>query len=98
MGLLQWFSGKESACKAGDEDLIPGWGRSPGEGSGNLLQHSCLGNPMDRGAWWAAVHVVTNEWDTSPKDRDFIFVSAAESPGFAGGSESKGSLGPIVVK
>ena len=38
--------------------MIPGWGRSPKEGSGNLLQYSCLGNPMDRGAWWATVHRV----------------------------------------
>ena len=65
MGLLQWFSGKESACKAGDEDLIPGWGRSPGEGSGNLLQHSCLGNPMDRGVWLATVPGVAKELGTT---------------------------------
>ena len=38
--------------------LIPGIGRSPGEGNGNPLQYSCLGNPMDRGAWWATVHEV----------------------------------------
>ena len=37
---------------------IPGLGRSPGEGNGNPLQYSCLGNPMDRGAWWATVHGV----------------------------------------
>ena len=43
--------GKESACNAGDPSLIPGLGRSPGEGDGNLLQYSCLENPMDRGAW-----------------------------------------------
>ena len=42
--------GKESACNAGDPGLIPGLGRSPGEGNGNPLQHLCLGNPMDRGA------------------------------------------------
>ena len=47
---------KESACKAGDPDLIPGSGRSPGEGNGNPLQYSCLENPMDRGAWRATVH------------------------------------------
>ena len=41
---------KESACKARDPDLIPGSGRSPGEGNGNPLQYSCLENPMDRGA------------------------------------------------
>ena len=50
--------GKESACNAGDMGLIPGSGRSPGEVSGNPLQYSCLGNPMDRKAWWAAVHGV----------------------------------------
>ena len=44
---------------AGDSGSIPGLGRSPGEGNGNPLQYSCLENPMDRGAWWAAVHEVT---------------------------------------
>ena len=38
--------------------LIPGLGRSPGKGNGNLLQYSCLENPMDTGAWWAAVYEV----------------------------------------
>ena len=42
---------KASACKAGDPGLIPGSGRSPGEGNGNPLQYSCLENPMDGGAW-----------------------------------------------
>ena len=46
--------GKESACNAGDRGLIPGSGRSPGEGNGYPLQ--CLENPMDREAWWATVH------------------------------------------
>ena len=50
--------GKESACNAGELGLIPGSGRSPGEGNGNPLQYSCLENPMDRGAWWATVHGV----------------------------------------
>ena len=50
--------GKESACNAGDLGLIPGSGRSPGEGHGNPLQDSCLENPMDRKAWWATVHGV----------------------------------------
>ena len=44
--------------------LVPGLERSLGEGNGNLLQHSCLGNPMDRGAWWATAHGVT-ESDTT---------------------------------
>ena len=52
--------GKESACNAGAPGLIPGSGRSPGEGNGNPLQYSCLGNPMDREAWWAAVHGVAS--------------------------------------
>ena len=50
---------------AGDVGLILGSGRSPGEGNGNLLQYSCLGNPMDRGAWWATVYGVTKELDTT---------------------------------
>ena len=49
---------KESACKVGDPGLILGSGRSPGEGHGNPLQRSCLENPMDRGAWQAAVQRV----------------------------------------
>ena len=43
--------GKESACSVGDLGLIPGSGRSPGEGNGNPLQYYCLENSMDRGAW-----------------------------------------------
>ena len=50
---------KESAYNAGDLGSIPGSGRSPGEGNGYPLQYSCLENPMDRGAWWAIVHGVT---------------------------------------
>ena len=46
----------------GDEVSIPGSGRSPGGGHGNLLQYSCLENPIDRGAWWAIVHRVTKSW------------------------------------
>ena len=52
-------SGKESTYNAGDTGdvgSIPGSRRSPGGGHGNLLQYSCLENPMDRGAWWATVH------------------------------------------
>ena len=48
--------GKETACNAGDPSLIPGLGRSPGEGNDYSLQYSCLGNPMDREAWQATVH------------------------------------------
>ena len=48
--------GKGSACNVRDLGSIPGLGRSPGEGSGSLLQNSCLENPMDRGTWQATVH------------------------------------------
>ena len=44
---------KNPPANAGDAGLIPGSGRYPGEGHGNPLQYSCLGNPIDRGAWWA---------------------------------------------
>ncbi|XDA71135.1 hypothetical protein R6Z07F_001490 [Ovis aries] len=53
-----WLSGKDSDCEAGDLGFSPGSGRSPGKGNGNPLQYSCLGNPMERGAWWATVHGV----------------------------------------
>ena len=46
------------ACNAGDVGLLSGSGRPPGEGHGSPLQYSCLGNPMDRGAWRARVHGV----------------------------------------
>ena len=47
---------------ARDTDLTPELGRSPGGGQGNPLQYSCLGNPMDRGDWWATDHGVTKNW------------------------------------
>ena len=55
--------GKESVCNVRDLGLILGSGRSPGEWHGNPLQDSCLENLMDRGAWWAAVHMVCKELD-----------------------------------
>ena len=57
------FSGslddENSACNAGDPGLIPGSGRSSGEGNGNPLHYSCQDNPLDRGNWWVTVHRVT---------------------------------------
>ena len=64
-GLPQWLSVKNPPATAGDVSSIPGSGRSPGEGNGNPLQYSCLGNPMDRGAWRTTVHEVTKESDTT---------------------------------
>ena len=54
-----WLGGKESICQCRRWGSTPGSGRSPGGGNGNPLQHSCLGNHMDRGSWWATVHGVT---------------------------------------
>ena len=58
---------------------IPGWGRSPGEGNGNLLQYSCLGNPMDRGAWLATVHGVAKKSDTT--EQLTVSLGGGESSG-----------------
>ena len=63
VGLPRWLVVKKpsaNAGAAGDAGSVPGLGRFPGEGNGNLLQFSCLGNPMDRGAWWATVHGVAS--------------------------------------
>jgi len=50
------------ACNAGEPGLIPGLGRSSGEGNGNPLQYSCLGNSMDREAWQTMAHGVAKSW------------------------------------
>ena len=55
---------KNLPANAGDLGSIPGLERSPGKGNGNPLQYSCLENSMDRGAWWATVHGVTEQSDT----------------------------------
>ena len=63
VGLLGGSVVENPPATSGDTGSIPGSGRSPGERNGNSLQYSCLGNPMDRGASWAAVHGVANESD-----------------------------------
>ena len=72
LGFPGGSEGKESTCNAGDPGWIPGLGRSPGEGTGYPLQCSCLENPMDGGAWWAAVHGVVKS-RTWPSDFTFTF-------------------------
>ena len=57
--------GKESACSAGDQGLIPRSGRSPGEGNGNPLQFSCLENSMDRETWRVTICGGHRELDTT---------------------------------
>ena len=64
---------KASACNVRDLGSIPGLGRSPGEGNGNLLQYSFLENPMDGGAWWAIVHGVAKS-QTQLSDFTFPFI------------------------
>ena len=82
--VLKSFSGssvgKESACSAGNLDLIPRSGRSTEEGNGNPLQYSCLENPMDRGAWQVTAHVVAR-----------IGYNSA-TKGFPGGASGKKNL------
>ena len=76
MGFPGSSDGKLSACNAGDPGLIPGFGRSPGEGTGNPLQYSSLENPMDRGAWQARVNGITRSQthlsSTLKKGRDIL--------------------------
>ena len=87
----RWFSGKESTSNARDAGLIAGLRRSPGEGNGSPLQYSCLGNPMDRGAWWATAHGVTKnqtrqEW-LNNNNWMFIVLLCPLIP-FAGGGKT----------
>ena len=64
-----------NAGDARDLSLIPGWGRSPRVGNGNPLQYSCLGNPMDRGAWRATIHgVLESQMGLSPGQCDSVIV------------------------
>ena len=63
VGLPDGSAVKNPPANAEDVGWIPGLGRSPGEGNGNPLEYSCLGYPLDRGAWQATVHRVTKEVD-----------------------------------
>ena len=62
MGFPGGSAVKNPPASAGEAGSIPGLGRSPGGGLGNPLQYSCLGNPLDRGAWWVTLHgVIKNQ-------------------------------------
>ena len=56
--MTQLVKNPSANAEARDRHLIPGLGRSPGEGNGNQIQYSCLENPKDRGAWWGTDHGV----------------------------------------
>ncbi|CAM9166098.1 unnamed protein product [Rangifer tarandus platyrhynchus] len=71
-GLPRWLSGKKSTYQAGSVGLIPGSGRSPGEGYGNPFQYSCLENSRDRGAWQATVHGDAKESDMTWQQQCWI--------------------------
>ena len=102
MGFPGGSDGKESACNVEDPSSIPGSGRPPGEGNGNPLQYSYLGNPMDRGAWWATVHRVAKSqtWLS-----DFTLATWCEEPthwkrpdaGKDWGQEEKGATEDEIV-
>ena len=73
-GLLQWLSGKEFTCNAGDAGLILGSEGAPGGGNGNPLQYSSLRNPMDRGTWRATVQRVAESDTTEQLDKHICNV------------------------
>ena len=99
-GLPWWLSGKESPAIQ-EHGLFPLLGRSPGEGNGNPLQDSCLGNPMDRGAWWATVHGVAKEVDmtqqlnNSPRETVLLRLGLGQCLGYSLGFWCPPALGGL---
>ena len=93
LGFPYGSAGKESTCNVGDLGLIPGLGRSPGEGKGYPLQYSGLENSMDQGAWWATLHGVPKSWAGLSDFHFFIFPCSLcryqlplnDSPSFGAG-------------
>ena len=92
-GFTGGSDGKESTCNVGDLGSIPGLGRFPGGRHGNPLQYSCLENLMDRGAWQATAHRVTQSWTRLKRLSvhvctvdEYELVSFLKSLRFPGGS------------
>ena len=79
LGFPGGSDGKESACDAGDTGLIPGQGRCPGEENGYSLQHSCLENSTDRGAWRAIIHGVAESDMTKQLTHSCVCVSLSQA-------------------
>jgi len=92
--VVQWEGIHCSARDTGDSGLIPGLGRSPGEGSGHPLQYSFLANPMDREAWRAAVHGVAWGNDLVTKEQQEI---SHPSTGISSTKESGFTLKDLIV-
>ena len=69
-----WHSGKESSCHTGHAGSIPGLGGFLGDRDGSPLQYTCLGNPTDRGAWWATVHGITTKSGTTQQLNNYKVI------------------------
>ena len=80
-GFLGGSASKESACNEGDSGLIPGSGRSRGEGNGNPLQYSCLKNPMGRGAWQDTIQGVTKSQTRLRDERYYYYLDDSHEVG-----------------
>ena len=87
LGLPKWSAVKNPPANARDAGSIPQSGKSPGGGNGNPLQYSCLGNPMDRGAWWATIHGVTKESDMTER----LNTNSQLCPGLGEAASAHGS-------
>ena len=88
---------KNLLAKAGDPrdtGLIPGWGRFPGGGNGNPLRYSCLGNPVDRGAWQATVHGAKDS-DTTEHAHTLAYSVVLVSPAQPSASAVCGHISPL---
>ena len=75
IGLPCWLSGKESACKCRIHEFNPWGGKVSGEGNSSPLPYSCLGNPMDRGAWWITVHRVRHDLQTKQEQPNLLMCA-----------------------
>ena len=87
-----------SPANEGDVGYIPGSGISPGEGNDNPLQYSCLGNPMDRGAWWATAHGIPEELDVTQQLNNSTLALASIFSLVKLGSHYLPHGGAVVIK
>ena len=92
LGLSWWLSGTQSACNAGDLGSIRRLRRSPGGEHGNPPQYSCLENPMDRGAWRAAVHGVTSQTQLKRLSSSRVHTSECSHPSLSGSRKQERPL------